>query len=343
MTHQLLNTLYVTTIGAYVRLENDTVRVENEGQKLVQVPLQHIGSIVTFGETLISPILMHRCAEQGISLTLLDRNGVFKARVEGSVSGNVLLRQSQYKHDAIATIELARNIVAAKIRNSRQVMLRGARESRVDSDNESLRLSAETLDKLLISLRGVENLDQIRGLEGEAARNYFGVFSLLVKPSSREDFTLNGRTRRPPLDRMNALLSFLYTLLTHDCRSAIESVGLDSQWGFLHVARPGRPSLALDLIEEFRAYMADRLALTLVNRGQIKASNFTIRPGGAVWMDDDARRAVIVAYQERKKEEILHPLLEKTTPLGLLPFVQARLLARTIRGDMEGYVPFITR
>jgi CRISPR-associated protein Cas1 len=290
----------------------------------------------------VSPFLIQRCAENGITLTLLDRNGKFMARVEGAVSGNVLLRKSQYSLTKEHALELAKPIVAAKIRNSRQILLRGARETSAE-DAENLSKMADRLLALLRGIPAASDMDILRGIEGESARSYFSVFSELVKPQYREYFFLNGRNRRPPLDRMNAMLSFLYTLLTHDCRSALESVGLDPQCGFLHVLRPGRPSLALDLLEEFRAYLADRLALTLINRGQIKEKDFDMRPGGAVQMSDDARKTLLVAYQERKQEEIIHPLSEQTIPLGLLPHMQAALLARTLRGDMPEYVPFLAR
>lgn len=339
----LLNTLYVTTPGAYVRLDNDNVCVEVEQQTRVKVPLHHLSGVVTFGEAMLSPPLLHRCAESGIGVTLLDRNGRFKARLEGAVSGNVLLRQAQYLLPEEKVVSLARSCIAGKVRNSRHVLLRTAREGAAGEDKERLLAASEQLARTLKSLPGVTNLDALRGKEGDAARVYFDCMDARLIASQRETFRMNGRNRRPPLDAMNALLSFLYTLVTHDCRSALEGAGLDPQFGYLHALRPGRPSLALDLVEEFRPILAERLILTLINRQQLKALDFTIRPGGAVQMSDDARRTVLVAYQERKKEEVIHPLLEQALPIGLLPFIQARLMARFIRGDMEGYVPYLAR
>ncbi len=339
----VLNTLYVTSAGAYVHLDNDAVCVEVDGATRLRAPLHHLGGVVTFGETMLSSPLLHRLTEEGIGVALLDRNGRFKARMEGPVSGNVLLRQAQYALTPDKAIMLARACVGGKVRNSRHVLLRAARESRVPADREKLLGGSEQLAHTLKSLPTAADMDSLRGREGDAARVYFDCMDARLIDSQREAFRMNGRSRRPPLDAMNAMLSFLYTLVTHDCRSALESAGLDPQFGYLHALRPGRPSLALDLVEEFRPILAERLVVTLINRLQVKASDFTVRPGGAVQMSDEARRTVIVAYQERKKEEVTHPLLDQTVQLGLLPFVQARLMARYIRGDMEGYVPFLAR
>lgn len=339
---QLLNTLYVTTADAYLHLDNDTLRIEIEHETKLRVPLHHLASVVCFGHTLVSPGLMHRLADDGKSLVMLDTHGRFKARLEGPVSGNVLLRQAQ--HGRLASVDFclaaAQSCISGKLKNCRQVLLRSARETGREDDNASLTATADELARALARLEHAPDLDGVRGIEGDAAKRYFGVLGLMVRPDARADFTPNGRTRRPPLDRMNALLSFLYSMLMNDCRSAIESVGLDPQIGFLHAVRPGRAALALDLMEEFRPLLADRLALTLINRRQINASDFDERPGGAVLLKDDARKAVVTAYQERKQETLTHPLLETPLPLGLAPFVQARLLARTVRGDAEHYVPF---
>lgn len=340
----LLNTLYVTTPQSYLHLDNDTVRIEVERETKLRVPLHHLGGIVVFGNVLVSPALMHRLADNAQSLVLLDSNGRFKARLEGPVSGNILLRQAQHQKagDAAFALSLARACVAGKLRNSRQILLRGAREAKSDTDAATLTRGADDLAASLRALPGTENLDALRGVEGEAARQYFGSFNHLVRPDARNDFGLDGRTRRPPRDRMNALLSFLYAMLMNDCRSAIESVGLDPQLGFLHAVRPGRAALALDLMEEFR-HQADRLALTLVNRGQLKANDFTLHEGGGVTLAEAGRKAVVVAWQERKQEELSHPLLETPVPLGLMPQMQARFMARTLRGDMETYLPFLLR
>ena len=342
---QILNTLYVMTPNAYVHLENDTLRIEVEREKKLQVPLHHIGSVVCFGDVLISPGAMRRCAEDGRSVVLLDRNGRFKARLEGPVSGNILLRQAQFHaaDNAGFVLDTARAIVAGKLRNARQVLLRGAREADNDQDRDKLSQAAESLAASIRNLPPAQDLDTVRGLEGEAAKTYFSGLNHIIRRDAREAFTMDGRTRRPPRDRFNALLSFVYSMVMNDCRSALESVGLDPQMGFLHAVRPGRAALALDLMEEFRAILADRLALTLVNRGQITAKDFLEHPGGAVQMQDDARKTVVVAYQERKQEEVAHPLVDSKVPIGLLPDLQARFLARTIRGEMEGYLPFLIK
>ncbi len=342
---QLLNTLYITIPKAYAHLENDTLRIDVEREKKLAVPLHHLGGVVCFGNIMVSPALMHRLAEEGKSLVLLDGNGRFKARLEGPTSGNVLLRQAQHKAagEPAQTLALARSFIAGKLKNSRQILLRGARDNTDVTEQEELKRVGENLNASLRALANANDLDTLRGVEGEAARGYFGALNLLVKKDAREHFQMDGRSKRPPRDRMNALLSFLYSMLTNDCRSAIESVGLDPQLGFLHAVRPGRAALALDLVEEFRAFIADRLALSLVNRGQIVADDFEFREGGSVQLADDARRTLVVAFQERKQEEITHPLLEQKMPLGLVPLLQARFIARTLRGEMEGYVPFLVR
>ena len=345
MARQLLNTLYVMTPNSYLHLENDTLRVDVEREKKLQVPLHHLGSVVCLGNIMLSPALMHRCADGGISLVLLSNNGRFKARLEGPVSGNILLRQAQHRLalDEKFALGIAQSAIAGKLRNGRQVLLRGARETGDVEDSSALAAAAETLSNSLRNLPHAPDLDVVRGIEGDAAKNYFAALPLLVKREARDKFTMDGRTRQPPRDRFNALLSFLYSMLMNDCRSALEAVGLDPQLGFLHSVRPGRAALALDLMEEFRAIFADRLALTLINRGQIGSKDFDEREGGAVMLGDDARRTVVVAYQERKQEEVIHPLLETKVPIGLLPLLQARFMARTLRGEIEGYLPFIYR
>lgn len=339
---QLLNTLYVTIPESYLHLDNDTLRVEIEHETRLRVPLHHLSSVVCFGHVMVSPILMHRLADEGKSLVLLDGNGRFKARLEGPVSGNVLLRQAQHRRSASADfcVAVAKSCIAGKLKNCRQVLLRGARETGRENDNAALAATANEFARALVRLEQAPNLDAVRGIEGDAAKRYFSVLSLIVRPEARDAFTMSGRTRRPPLDRMNALLSFLYAMLMNNVRSAVESVGLDPQIGFLHAVRPGRAALALDLMEEFRPLLADRLALTLINRRQIEADDFVERPGGALLLEDDARKGVVTAYQERKQETLTHPLLESVVSLGLAPFVQARLLARVVRDDAEIYLPF---
>ena len=341
---QLLNTLYVTTPETYLRLDNETLRVEVEKETKLRVPLHHLSAVVCFGHTGISSPLMHRLAEEGIALVLLDENGRFKGRLEGAVSGNVLLRQAQFQRvaDPVFTLEIARSCVAGKIKNTRQVLQRGAREAKNDDEAKVLSRLADDLAASLRALPEVAGLDALRGVEGEAARQYFRGLNLLVRADQREAFQMDGRTRRPPRDRFNTLLSFLYAMWMNDCRSALEVAGLDPQVGYLHALRPGRAALALDLMEEFRPW-ADRLALTLINRGQVVAGDFVLREGGGVSMEVDARKAVVVAYQERKRDEINHPLLAQAMPLGLVPLVQARLLARALREDGAPYMPFVSK
>ena len=338
----LLNTLYVMTQGAYLHLEGETLVVEVERQKRLQVPLHHLGSVVIFGDIMVSPAALHRCADDGRGVVLLDRRGQFKARLEGPLSGNILLRQAQHRAAATQSLELARAFVAGKLRNARQIVLRGARDSGSDADREALRQSGRLLAGHIRRLPGTATLDVVRGDEGDGARVYFAAVRHLIRPDAREAFHFEQRNRRPPLDRFNALISFLYTLLVHDCRTAVEGVGLDAQLGFLHAVRPGRPALALDLMEEFRP-LADRLALTLINRGQLTEKDFEPRPGGAVYLAETGRKTVLAAYQQRKQEEVSHALLQQPVPVGLLPHVQARLLARVLRGDVEGYLPFLIR
>ena len=341
---QLLNTLYLTTPDTYLRLDNDTLRVEVNRETRLRVPLHHLSAVVCFGHINLSAPLMHLLADRGIALVLLDDNGRFKARLEGAVSGNVLLRQAQFQRvaDPAFTLDMARASVAGKIKNTRQVLQRGAREAKAEDEANALARLADNLAASLRALPGENSLDGVRGIEGEAARRYFSGLNLLVRADQRAAFAMDGRTRRPPRDRLNALLSFLYAMWMNDCRSALEAAGLDPQVGFLHALRPGRASLALDLMEEFRPW-ADRLALTLINRGQLKAHDFVLREGGAVALQPDARKAVVVAYQERKKDDINHPLLAQSVPLGLVPLVQARLLARAMRDDGAPYVPFVAK
>ena len=341
---QLLNTLYVTTADTYLRLDNDTLRVEVEKETRLRVPLHHLSGVVCFGHTGLSAPLMHRLAEDGIALVLLDDNGRFKARLEGAVTGNVLLRQAQFQRvaDPVFTLDMARACVAGKIKNTRQVLQRGAREAKQEAEAKALTRGADDLAASLRALPDASSLDVLRGIEGEAARQYFSGLNLLVRADARDAFQMDGRTRRPPRDRFNAVLSFLYAMWMNDCRSALEAAGLDPQVGFLHALRPGRAALALDLMEEFRPW-ADRLALTLINRSQLAADDFVLREGGGVSLEPDARKAVVVAYQERKRDEVNHPLLAQAVPLGLLPLVQARLMARAVRDDGAPYVPFVAK
>jgi CRISPR-associated protein Cas1 len=340
----LLNTLYVMLPDSRLRLDNDTVRVMVEDETKLRVPLHHLQAVVCFGHVGLSAPLMHHLAERGIALVLLDEAGRFKARLEGETSGNVLLRVAQHRAlgDSPFTLGLAKNIVIGKVRNQRAVLLRGARETKAADEEATLTRAAQDLAASLRAAPQAATLDAVRGVEGEAARTYFAALNLLVRADMRDSFAMDGRTRRPPRDRMNALLSFLYSMWMNDCRSACEAAGLDPQLGFLHAVRPGRASLALDLMEEFRPW-ADRLALSLINRQQLSASDFVEREGGAVLLQGDARKAVVVAFQERKQEALNHPLLAESVPLGVVPLVQARLLARHLRGEAPLYPAFAMR
>jgi CRISPR-associated protein Cas1 len=341
---QLLNTLYVTLPDSHLRLDNDTLRLLVRDETRLRVPLHHLGAVVCFGPVSVSVPLMHRLADDRIALVLLDANGRFKALLEGATAGNVLLRKAQYatSQDEAFTLALARRLVAGKLRNQRHVLLRGARDAGDEADRRILARAAQNLAASQRALPATGTLDAVRGVEGEAARGYFAAFNHLLRPDLRERFAIDGRSRRPPRDRMNALLSFLYAMWMNDCRSACEAAGLDPQVGYLHALRPGRAALALDLMEEFRP-LADRLALTLVNRLQLDEGGFDEREGGAVMLQGDTRKAVVVAFQERKKDELTHPLLAQALPLGLVPLVQARLLARHLRGEAEVYPPFAIR
>lgn len=343
--HTVQNILYVMTPHAYAHIDNATVQIDVEREKKLQVPMHHIGGLVCFGNVMVSPALMHRLADEGKSLVFLDDSGRFKARLEGPVSGNVLLRRAQHRliDDATRTLEMARTLVLGKLKNSRTLLQRAARETTDVTESQQLDRIVLDLAASLRATQQADTLDALRGVEGEAARKYFGALNLAVKPSYRSQFRMDGRSRRPPLDRLNALLSFLYAMQMNDCRSALETVGLDPQLGFLHALRPGRAALALDLQEEFRSMLCDRLALTLINRGQVGERDFDQREGGAVMLNDKGRRSVITAWQERKQEEITHPLLEQKLPIALLPLVQARLLARAIRGEMESYLPCLSK
>ncbi|WP_432821996.1 type I-C CRISPR-associated endonuclease Cas1c [Trichloromonas sp.] len=341
---QLLNTLFVMTEGSYLHLEGETVKVKVDGENRLQVPLHHLGGFVLFGNVMTTPFLLHKCAEDGRSVVLLDRNGRYRCRMVGKVGGNVLLRHQQHLsiEDGSKKSAIVRNMVGGKLQNTRQVLMRGQREAKEAEFAAPLQKAADLLGRAIERLPGSDDIEFMRGLEGESAKVYFDCFDRMMT-QNREVFRMNGRNRRPPRDRINALLSFLYVLLLNDCISAVEGVGLDPQMGFLHVMRPGRPSLGLDMMEELRPILADRLALTLINLRQIGPDEFDERPGGAVYLNEKGRKAVVTAYQKRKQDEIRHPVLDQTVPFGLIPHVQARLLARHLRGDTEAYTPFLYR
>lgn len=338
---RLLNTLYVTMPDAYLACDGENVLVKLENEIRFRIPVHNLEGIVCFGFAGASPGLMHLCCERGVALSFLTAYGKFMGRVTGKVSGNVLLRRTQYRwaDDETITTRLARRFIAAKIMNSRAVLHRTMRDHPEQVDSDVLERTLKLMARMPQRLELANNGDSIRGIEGEAANLYFSNFNQLIL-NQKKDFFMRERNRRPPTDMINALLSFLYTLLTHEAVAALESVGLDPQVGFLHRDRPGRPSLALDLIEELRPHFADRMAVTLINRKQVSAAGFNVKENGAVIMDDDTRKEVLTAWQKRKQEEITHPYLEEKIPLGLVPYVQALLLARHMRGDLEDYPPF---
>lgn len=337
-----LNTLYVSTDGAYLSKEGRAVRVTVAKQVRLRVPLLHLDGIVCFGRVSCSPQLLGCCAEGGIRVSWLTPTGRLLACSVGFSPGNVLLRRAQYRasDSPEASASIARNVVSAKIANCRTVLLRGARDASNAADADALRATAGALGNSLESVRRATDLDALRGHEGEAAANYFGVFNHLLG-NADDAFRISGRSRRPPLDPTNALLSFLYGLLCHDARSACESVGLDAAVGFLHRDRPGRPGLALDLMEEFRPFLADRLALSLANRRQLSKSDFQRTESGAVLLSESGRKTVLAAYQKRKQEELTHWFIEEKATVGLFLHLQARLLARRLRGDLDDYPSFL--
>lgn len=341
---KLLNTLYVTSQGSYLSKDGECVVVRAEDGLKKRFPVHVLDGIVCFGNVLCSPFLLGHCAENGLAVSFLTERGRFLAGVRGPQSGNVLLRRAQYRaaDDSKESAVFARSFLAGKVANSRAVLRRGMRDHAAKVDCLCMQNAVAVLDDCALRLRHEQSLETLRGLEGQAANSYFSVFDQLVLASD-DAFRFSGRNRRPPLDAVNCLLSFLYTLLAHDVRSALESVGLDPQVGFLHRDRPGRPGLALDVMEEFRSFLADRLALSLINRGEVSARGFVHKESGAVLMDEDTRKTVLTAWQKRKQKEVMHPFLQKRIPLGMAFHVQSQLLTRAIRGDLDGYPPFFWR
>lgn len=338
---RLLNTLYVTIPNAYLACEGENILVKVENEIKFRVPVHNIEGIVCFAFAGASPGLMHLCCKRGVALSFFTEYGKFMGRVTGKVTGNILLRKNQYRwadNEAVCT-RLAQRFILAKIINSRAVFHRAVRDHPDAVDKSLLTSIMKLMLEMGKKVDKAEDLHTIRGLEGQAANLYFSGFDELIL-AQKTAFHMTGRNRRPPLDRINALLSFFYTLLAHEVAAALESVGLDPQAGFLHRDRPGRASLALDIMEELRPHFADRLAITLINRNQIDADDFVIKENGAVIMDDATRKEILTAWQKRKQEEITHPYLEEKVPLGLVPYIQAMLLARHIRGDIEDYPPF---
>jgi CRISPR-associated protein Cas1 len=335
------NILYVTTPEAFLSLDGENVVIKKEEGASTRLPLHNLENIVCFTWQGASPALMGACAERNIGLSFLTPNGRFQGRVTGKVKGNVLLRKKQYavSESRQDSVPIAASFLMGKISNCRKVLDRAIRDHAMLVDVESLTGASNFMKETLKTLQSCTSIGDLMGFEGSAAKIYFGVFDQLIL-QQREDFQFKERSRRPPLDNMNSLLSFLYTLLTNEVASALETVGLDPYVGFLHQDRPGRPSLALDLMEELRPVFADRLALSLVNRKQITGKGFTQKESGGILMDDETRKTVLTAWQEKKKDEIVHPYLKEKIPFGLIPHVQAMLLTRHLRGDLDAYPPF---
>lgn len=338
---RLLNTLYVFSENKYLALEGENVVVLADNEKVGRVPLHNLESIVTFGYTGASPALMGACAERNIDLCFMKSNGHFLARVTGKVKGNVLLRKEQYRvsDDKEKSVHIARNFILAKVHNSRWVLERATRDHKLSVDAERIKERSAVLAKSLEHIRKCEESSVLLGLEGEAASVYFSVFDELIL-QQKDSFYFNGRNKRPPLDNVNALLSFAYSMLAGMCGSALEAVGLDPYVGFFHTDRPGRMSLALDIMEEFRSVMADRIVLSLINKRKIKPEHFVNKENGAVLLTDEGRKIFIQEWQNKKKETIKHPYIDEKIEWGMVPYVQAMLLARFLRGDMNEYPPF---
>ncbi|KOE64401.1 type I-C CRISPR-associated endonuclease Cas1c [Aggregatibacter actinomycetemcomitans] len=335
---KLQNTLYITTQGSYLHKERETLVVEQEKKKVAQLPVHSIGHIFCFGNVLVSPFLMGFCGENNVNLALFTENGRFLGRLQGRQSGNVLLRRAQYRVSEQNPVPIARNIIAAKIQASKRVLQRQIRNY---GENAQLQSAVDSLNVSLRQLAQAENLDEVRGIEGDAAARYFGVFNLLIRENT--GFHFGGRNRRPPRDGVNALLSFLYSVLGKDISGALQGVGLDPQVGFLHADRPGRDSLAQDILEEFRAWWVDRMVLSMINRLQIKPADFINEAGGAVTLKSEARKLLFQALQAKKQEKIVHPFLGEEVEIGLLPYIQAMLLSRHLRRDLAEYPPFLMR
>jgi CRISPR-associated protein Cas1 len=334
----------VTNPEAYLAREGETIIVRVGDNVLLRIPILNLEAVVCFGYLGASPSLMRLCVEHNVSISFLSLSGRFLARVTGPVRGNVLLRRKQFQTsiEERSSVVIAQNVILGKLLNARAVLRRSLRDHKDKIDAEDVEKAGESIARTCRYLSRCKTLDSIRGAEGEAAEKYFSVLGHLIL-SQKDDFFMKGRNRRPPLDRFNALLSFLYALVYANTTSALETVGLDPAVGFLHRFRSGRNSLALDLMEELRPYLADRLALTLVNRNQIQANDFVVKETGAVILTEDGRKKVLEAYQQRKQENIKHPFIGEKIEIGLLPHVQSLLLARYLRGDLDAYPPFLSQ
>jgi CRISP-associated protein Cas1 len=337
---KLLNVLYVTVPNSYLALDGENVVIEKEKNVAMRLPLHNLEDIVCFGYLGASPALMGACAERGVGLCFLTPHGRFLARVNGKVKGNVLLRKKQYfVSESQESVAIAASFLIGKIANCRKVLERAMRDHALLVDVARLSEASLALREILRTIRECKNIEDLMGFEGSAAKIYFSVFDQLIL-QQREDFFFKERSRRPPLDNLNALLSFFYTILTNEVASALETVGLDPYVGFLHQDRPGRPSLALDVMEELRPVFCDRLALSLINRKQVSGDGFTQKESGGIIMNDETKKKVLGVWQERKKEQIIHPYLKERIDFGLIPYVQAMLLGRFLRGDLDAYPPF---
>lgn len=337
----LLNTLYITTGNRYLSLDGENVVILEEQKEIKRVPLHNLQSIITFGYTGASPALMGACAQRNIDLTFMSGNGRFLARVTGEMNGNVTLRKQQYRisDDKLESVKIARNFILGKVYNSRWILERASRDYAMRLDVEKIKRKSLFLVQSMQKIRTCTDAGELLGLEGEAASVYFSVFDDLIL-QQKEDFCFEGRNKRPPLDNVNAMLSFAYSLLAGMCASALEAVGLDSYVGFFHADRPGRISLALDIMEEFRGIMADRFVLTMINKKIMKPEYFIKKENGAVIMTDQGRKTFLSAWQSKKQETIKHPFLNEKIEWGMAPYVQSLLLARYLRGDIDEYPPF---
>lgn len=333
-------TLYVLTPGTVVRVQGESLRLFIEGELKGHMPLHRLGAVVIVGDAMVSSRVLQACTERGIALTYLSRSGRMMARVDAPGSGNVLLRRAHYRaaDDPAIAHCLARMFIAGKVRNTRSIYMRFLRETSDPPD--ALKLLPDQFQQILASLKRSMDIQEVRGLEGAAAKLHFGHIHHLIT-DGQSPFAVHGRSRRPPRDPFNATLSFVYSLLMSDCSAALAAAGLDPQVGFLHTDRPGRPSLALDLMEEFRP-VADRFVLTLINRKELSARDFRSYDGGAVLLRGTGRKSVVSAWVRRKETSLKHPVTGEKLRLGLMPFVQARLLARFLRGDLTDYVPFVS-
>lgn len=339
---KLLNTLYITDELCYLSKDGENIVIKKDDKEIKRLPIHILEGIICFNYNGVSPGTMRLCNENNISITFLTPTGRLCGRFTGKTNGNVYLRRTQYRYadNEEISLKLAKQFITGKMINSRKVLKRLIRDHGEKVDVNKINSVSEDLLSKIKNIETIQNKDSLRGIEGEGARKYFNCFDEMIL-QQKEDFYFNGRNKRPPMDNVNALLSYLYSILTYEIQSALESVGLDSYVGFFHTDRPGRASLALDMIEELRSYMVDRFVITMINKKQITKGNFIKKENGSVIMDDDGRKIILTAWQDRKREEIIHPFLKEKIMIGLIPYVQAQLLARYIRGDLDEYPPYL--